>query len=204
MSKKARLGCGCFGLGAMFVGVVLAVSVVDDNYRTAAPAAPPPAAPRIGQLARVLEDGECALPEAVVELGKLLLGQIDELDEKIEGLDTKLRASAREDDETARLMTIPGIGPITAMALQAFAPPMESFRRGRDFSAWLGLVPRQHSTGGKPRLGRISKMGQHSPSGADTVVSVDVMDSAGAIPANLFPPIGFRPAAACGGSGLPA
>ena len=59
-----------------------------------------------------------------------------------------------------RLMTIPGIGPITAMALQAFAPPMESFQRGRDFSAWLGLVPRQHTTGGKPRLGKISKMGQ--------------------------------------------
>ena len=57
-------------------------------------------------------------------------------------------------------MTIPGVGPITALALQAFAPPMESFRRGRDFSAWLGLVPRQHTTGGKPRLGRISKMGQ--------------------------------------------
>ena len=57
-------------------------------------------------------------------------------------------------------MTIPGIGPITALALQAFAPPMESFRRGRDFSAWLGLVPRQHTTGGKPRLGKISKMGQ--------------------------------------------
>ena len=59
-----------------------------------------------------------------------------------------------------RLMTIPGIGPICAMALQAFAPPMESFRRGRDFSAWLGLVPRQHTTGGKPRLGKISRMGQ--------------------------------------------
>ena len=57
-------------------------------------------------------------------------------------------------------MSIPGIGPLTAMAIQAFAPPMESFRRGRDFSAWLGLVPRQHSTGGKPKLGKISKMGQ--------------------------------------------
>ncbi len=57
-------------------------------------------------------------------------------------------------------MTIPGIGPITALAIQAFAPPMETFRRGRHFSAWLGLVPRQHTTGGKPRLGRISKMGQ--------------------------------------------
>ena len=115
---------------------------------------------RIGQLAWVLEDGDCGLPEAVVELGWLLLGRIDELDEKIDGLDRKLRASAREVEETARLMTIPGIGPITALALQAFAPPMESFRRGRDFSAWLGLVPQQHTTGGKPRLGRTSKMGQ--------------------------------------------
>ena len=117
---------------------------------------------RIGQLARVLEDGDCGLPEAVVELGWLLLGRIDELDEKIDELDRKFRASAREVEETARLMTIPipGIGPITAQALQAFAPPMESFRRGRDFSAWIGLVPRQHTTGGKPRLGRISKMGQ--------------------------------------------
>ena len=115
---------------------------------------------RIGQLAEVLEDGDCGLPEAVVELGSLLLGRIDELDEKIDGLDRKIRTSARENEETARLMTIPGVGPVTALALQAFAPPMESFRRGRDFSAWLGLVPRQHTTGGKPRLGRISKMGQ--------------------------------------------
>ena len=115
---------------------------------------------RIRELVGVLEDGDCGLPEAVVELGRLLLGRIDELDEKVNGLDRELRTSARENEETARLMTIPGVGPVTAMALQAFAPPMESFRRGRDFSAWLGLVPRQHTTGGKPRLGRISKMGQ--------------------------------------------
>ena len=113
----------------------------------------------IRQLAGVLEEG-CGLPEAVVELGWLLLERIDELDEKIDRLGRELRKSARANEETARLMTIPGIGPITALAIQAFAPPMESFRRGRDFSAWLGLVPRQHTTGGKPRLGRISKMGQ--------------------------------------------
>ncbi len=115
---------------------------------------------RIRQLVGELEAGDCGLPGAVVELGWLLLRQIDELDEKIDGLDRKIRTSAGEHEETARLMTIPGIGPITALALEAFAPPMESFRRGRDFSAWLGLVPRQHTTGGKPRLGRISKMGQ--------------------------------------------
>ena len=52
-------------------------------------------------------------------------------------------------------MTIPGVAPITAMA-----PPMDSLRRGRDFSAWLGMVPKQHTIGSKPRLGNISKMGQ--------------------------------------------
>ena len=102
----------------------------------------------------MLEDGDCGLPEAVAELGWLLLGRIDELNEQIDELDQKIQTSARECEETARLMTIPGVGPVTAMAMQAFAPPMESFRRGRDFSAWVVLVPRQHTTGGKPRLGR--------------------------------------------------
>ena len=115
---------------------------------------------RIGQLAGALEDGDSGLPKAVVELGGLLLERIHELDERIDGLSVELRESAREDEEAARLMTTPGIGPVTALAIQAFAPPMESFRRGRDFSAWLGLVPKQHTTGGKPRLGKISKMGQ--------------------------------------------
>ena len=76
---------------------------------------------RIRQLAGTLEDGDCSLPEAVVELGRLLLGRIDELDEKVNGLDRELRTSARENEETARLMTIPGVGPVTALALQAFA-----------------------------------------------------------------------------------
>ena len=61
---------------------------------------------------------------------------------------------------TASLMTMPGIGPIAAMAIQAFAPPPENFRSGRDFAAWTGLVPLQKSTGGKQILGKTSKMGQ--------------------------------------------
>ncbi len=102
---------------------------------------------------RVLGDTPAPVPRPTLSLRRTL-------DSKIDGLEKELRACARQDEDAARLMTIPGIGPISAMARQAFAPPMESFRRGRDFSAWLGLVPRQHTTGGKPRLGRISKMGQ--------------------------------------------
>ena len=61
-----------------------------------------------------------------------------------------------------RLMTIPGIGAVTAAALTALAPPAETFRRGRDFAAWLGLTPVQRSSGGKERLGKTSKMGERS------------------------------------------
>lgn len=69
---------------------------------------------------------------------------------------------AREDETARRLMTIPSIGLLIATALVALAPPPEMFQRGRDFAAWLGLVPRQHSTGGKQRLGSTTKMGERS------------------------------------------
>ena len=114
----------------------------------------------VDRLASAIEDLDSDLPEAVRELGGLLSEQIAGLNGKIGDLEREVHAAARQDEDVRRLMTVPGIGPITAMAIQAFAPPMESFQRGRDFSAWLGLVPRQHTTGGKPRLGKISKMGQ--------------------------------------------
>lgn len=59
-----------------------------------------------------------------------------------------------------RIKTMPGIGLLTALAVEAFAPAMESYKCGRDFAAWLGVVPRQHSSGGKERLGCVSKAGQ--------------------------------------------
>ena len=59
-------------------------------------------------------------------------------------------------------MTIPGVGPLIATAIAVLAPPPETFRRARDFAAWLGLTPRQHSTGGKQRLGATTKMGERS------------------------------------------
>ena len=107
-----------------------------------------------------LADASASLPAVVREMADIPFGQIDLQGERIKELGRRIRTDAREDEAARRLMTIPGVGPITAMAIQAFAPPMEGFRRGRDFSAWLGLVPRQHTTGGKQRLGRVSKMGQ--------------------------------------------
>ena len=114
----------------------------------------------VARLAAAVDDPETRLPETVRDLGRELLEQIGILDAKIGKLDAEVRKRAKENDEAKRLTAIPGIGPVCAMAIQAFAPPMEGFLRGRDFSAWLGLVPRQCSTGGKPKLGRISKMGQ--------------------------------------------
>lgn len=100
------------------------------------------------------------LPRTFVALCELLLAQIDNLSRQIDGLTAKVRKIAAEDDLVQRLMTIPGVGPVSAVTLATLAPPDDCFAKGRDFSAWLGLVPRQHSTDGKTRLGRTSKMGQ--------------------------------------------
>lgn len=115
----------------------------------------------VKRLAEAISDEQSELPRMVREIGAIYLDQITILDEKITELEKALRAEAAQSEVTARLQTMPGVGPITSMAIESFAPPMENFRRGRDFAAWLGLVPKQHSTGGKQRLGKTSKMGQH-------------------------------------------
>lgn len=91
-----------------------------------------------------------------------MLEMLVELDRRIAVLDREIARRAREDEPARRLMPIPGIGPITAAALAALAPPPESFAKARDFAAWLGLVPRQHSSGGKQKLGAISRMGERT------------------------------------------
>jgi transposase len=112
----------------------------------------------IAALAEHLEE----LPEAARAMIRVMLDALDQFDRQIVGLDREIARRAREDEVSRRLMTIPGIGPLTATALAALAPPPEEFARGRDFAAWLGLVPLQNSTGGKQRLGRISKAGERT------------------------------------------
>ncbi len=114
----------------------------------------------VKRLQEAIIDPETELPAMVRDIGQTYLDQIAVHSEKIADLEKALRTEAARGETTARLQTMPGIGPVGAMAIEAFAPPMESFRRGRDSSTWLGLVPRQKSTGGKQMLGRTSEMGQ--------------------------------------------
>jgi transposase len=108
----------------------------------------------------VVRDPDCTLPALVIAECQDLLAQIAEKTERIDAKTRSLKSLAAETDTTRRLQTMPGVGPLTALAVDAFAPDMGQFKCGRDFAAWLGLVPRQHSSGGKERLGRISKAGQ--------------------------------------------
>jgi len=103
-----------------------------------------------------------SLPPAAVSMFRVMLDLLADLDERITALDKEIAQRAREQETARRLMTIPGIGPITATALMALAPAAETFAKGRDFAAWLGLTPSQHSTGGKQKLGATSKMGERT------------------------------------------
>jgi transposase len=109
-----------------------------------------------------IEDPNCQLPESARSVFRVLITTLTALEENIAILDVEISRRSKEDAVARRLMTIPGVGPITATAIAALAPPVETFRRGRDFAAWLGLTPLQKSTGGKQRLGETSKMGERT------------------------------------------
>lgn len=112
------------------------------------------------RLEREMIVGDGVLPAGVVAMCRILFDLIARVTERIDALTLQLRRIARDSDVARRLTTMPGIGPVTAVSLAVLAPPPETFSKGRDFAAWVGLTPRQYSTGGKTRLGRTSKMGQ--------------------------------------------
>ncbi len=117
----------------------------------------------VRMLADLLDDdmGE-SLPKGTRSMLRVMHEMLTFLDARVDGLDKEIGRRAREDEVCQRLMTIPGIGPITATVIAALAPVAETFRRGRDFTAWLRFTPLQHSTGGKTKLGRITKMGDRT------------------------------------------
>lgn len=122
----------------------------------------PQGAANASKLIALVEDPECTLPADAIPTLKVLVAALTQLKEEITKLDAEITRRARENEVARRLMTVPGIGPLIATALATLAPPPDTFRRARDFAAWLGLVPRQHSTGGKQRLGATTKMGERS------------------------------------------
>ena len=122
----------------------------------------PQGAANASKLIAIVEDPESGLPAEATATLQVLIGSLAHLEEQIGRLDAEISRCAKENEVARRLMTVPGIGPLIATAIATLAPPPETFRKARDFAAWLGLVPRQHSTGGKQRLGATTRMGERS------------------------------------------
>jgi transposase len=111
------------------------------------------------RLPDILEDGENDRPGVFRQLLQRLGEHLQELDRQVAELEVQIQRWHRQNDASRRLAQIPGIGPITASALVASIGDANSFENGRQLAAWLGLVPRQHSSGGKSTLLGISKRG---------------------------------------------
>jgi transposase len=109
-----------------------------------------------------VEDPNTSLPESARMVLTVLVSTYTALQEQIQVLDAEITRRAKADPVARRLMTIPGVGPIAATAITALVPAPEGFRAGRDFAAWLGLTPLQKSSGGKQKLGAVSKRGERS------------------------------------------
>ena len=111
------------------------------------------------ELAGILATRTDVLSPRMVRVIEDLAGDWHRLDERIEGLSTEIATLAHQDTACARLMTVPGIGPIISSAMVAAIGNGDVFSKGRDFGAWLGLVPKQMSTGDRTILGKISRRG---------------------------------------------
>lgn len=106
-----------------------------------------------------LAEGLDALPEAARLPLRVLFDQLAETQARIDRLTGEIEQVHRKNDVSRRLASIPGVGVLTATAIAATTPDVGNVSSARDYAAWLGLTPKQHSTGGKPRSGGISKMG---------------------------------------------
>ncbi len=114
----------------------------------------------IAKLITILRDEtDARLPDAARLALKELAAQIEGLTTRIEKLDRAILATVNNDEAARRLTSIPGVGPLIAATVRAAVQDPSGFRTGRDFAAWIGLTPRAHSSGGKERLGKISKQG---------------------------------------------
>ena len=136
-------GPGAFGRAVAARGVIL----------------PKRRAPLRQRLDELMGEGELGISARALRLLENLWDEWASLDRRVKAYDDKLATLTREDDQARRLATIPGIGVINATALLAAVGDGSAFSKGRDLAAWMGLTPRQHSTGGRTKLLGISKRG---------------------------------------------
>ena len=130
------------------------------------------------QIPDILEDAENGLPALARQIIHDSWQRYKQLNEQILAYDRELAALVRQDTVAKRLMTIPGVGEQVATGIVASVPDPRLFKDSRQFAAWLGLVPRQYTTGGKVRLGRITKRG-------DKYLRMCLVHGARAVVANL-------------------
>ncbi len=120
---------------------------------------PAGAARLLQKLPEILEPQHTVLPSHVRLVLRGYAEEIAHLEQRIDALETELEQGARETSGIAALRQIPGVGLLSATALYAAVGDVHTFRSGRHLASWMGLTPREHSSGGKRRLGRISKQG---------------------------------------------
>ncbi|MBY3228525.1 IS110 family transposase [Rhizobium laguerreae] len=114
----------------------------------------------VGKLVAALpEQGDARIPPAARLMLDEILAEIETLTTRVQRIDDQIAAHAKQDEDHRRLTAIPGVGTLTASAIQAHVPDPGCFKSARHFSAWLGLTPNQNSSGEKLRLGKISRMG---------------------------------------------
>ena len=113
----------------------------------------------LNQLLLVVEDSSSAIPGEVTELLGMITSEIRAHDRSIAELDKRLKSQCKAADVSRRLREVPGVGPVIATAMPAFLTAGGSFDRASSFAAWLGITPRQHSSGGKDRTFGITKRG---------------------------------------------
>lgn len=107
----------------------------------------------------IRDENEERIPNVSRRALMAMADQVEALAVQVEKLDRQIVAIVKDDEDARRLTSIPGVGPIIAATVMAAVPDPHGFRTGRDFAAWLGLTPRAHSSGGKERIGSISKRG---------------------------------------------
>lgn len=114
------------------------------------------------EILKIAKMGDSRLPDLIHATYRSLVDAVKSVEERIKVLDKQIAANSKFDDTCKRLCSIPGIGPVTSTTIVALVGDASRFPTGRDFAAWIGLVPRQNSSGSKLRLGRITKAGDRT------------------------------------------